>query len=94
MSAGTPISVTDHALLRWLERFHGLDIEAHRAALRAEIEASLDALAAEDDAREGEGMFVLDGSTVITVLAPGQRLSRKAHRPGFGVPRIVAETGS
>lgn len=88
----SPMSVTDHALLRWLERIHGIDVEGFRAELRAEVTASLAAYGV----RRGreEGLFVIDNGTVITVLAPGQRVQHLPGRSGFGVPRLVSTDGA
>jgi hypothetical protein len=32
-----PLSISDHALLRWLERVHGIDIDFFRAQLAEEV---------------------------------------------------------
>lgn len=68
---GSEVFASDHAVMRWLERVHGLDIETLR-------------LAAAKWAREhGHSTIVLsDDSNVITILPqpdgkPGQRLYRK-----------------
>ncbi|MAA97802.1 MAG: hypothetical protein CMN87_15515 [Stappia sp.] len=59
-------TVTDHAVLRYLERAHGLDVDAVRAHIagRAMTAAELGALAVKI-----EGVrFVLAGRTVVTVI--------------------------
>lgn len=82
-----PLSITDHALLRWLERIHGIDVEGFRMLLRREAVASLDAYGA---LREADtGTFVIDNGTLITVLGPGQSIISAPHRKSIGVPRIL-----
>lgn len=113
------ITVTSHALVRWMERRLAVDIEAIRSSRLAELRHTLgqDAPRAIGDADVIEfiesvgfrldsmrariralaepaiaagascvifpaGVLVLDGSTVVTVLAPGMR-------PRVGSQRIA-----
>jgi hypothetical protein len=66
------IHVTDHALLRYLERVHGVDIEVFRAALRATVgEAAIAAGAAIGGSyavKAGRHAYICQGETVITVV--------------------------
>jgi hypothetical protein len=61
-----PVHVTDHAVLRYLERAHGLDVEAIRAHLagRALTGAQLGAAAVVVDGIK----LVLRDTTVVTVI--------------------------
>ncbi|GAB6842345.1 hypothetical protein HNR00_003554 [Methylorubrum rhodinum] len=87
-----PLSITDHALLRWLERIHGIDVEGFREKLREEAVASL---VAYGDLREADtGTFVVDNGVVITVLGPGQHVIGAPHRRSFGVPRVAPPPAS
>lgn len=61
----TQIIITDRALIRWLERMHGIDMEAHRAKL-AEVArpfAKIGAMHAE----VGGLWLVFDGPKLVTV---------------------------
>ncbi len=64
--------LSDHALLRYLERAQGIDVEGIRAAIEAQLVRSADAAA-----RMGGGAytvrfngvaFIVRGSTVTTVM--------------------------
>lgn len=77
--------ITDHALLRWLERVHGIDVEWFREMMLVEVQASVVGFGGFPD--ETAEQFVLDGDTVITILLPEHRLSKK-HRHSFAVPRL------
>ncbi len=58
--------VTDHAVLRYLERAHGLDVEHFRAHIR-ELVTRGAAAGATGVIADGV-KFVLQGDTVVTVL--------------------------
>lgn len=79
------LRITDHALLRWMERFHGIDVEGFRALMHQE---ALDALE-EYEGREipGEAGFVVLGDTIVTALAEGQTANAFKYRRGVVVPR-------
>ncbi len=69
--------ISDHAVLRWLERVKGVDIEA----IRAEMQTPTLALADEFGApvligRNGERL-VIRGGVVVTVLAKGHPPHRR-----------------
>lgn len=53
------IDVSDHALVRWLQRRHGMDMEGFRAMLAEEV--------ARVPARRGECRMVLDGFSYLIV---------------------------
>ncbi len=80
------VNVTDHALIRWLERVHGIDMDAMRAEI---AEAVHDALAAGATALTADGAhYVLNPQTrtVITVLT----LEQRAHRSNVAMKRGLA----
>lgn len=58
--------VSDHALLRYIERAHGVDVEALRAHVAGLVQKGVD-LGAPLVVVEGV-RFVLDGKRVVTVL--------------------------
>ena len=61
--------VTDHALLRWLERVHGLEIEWMRAQLRAEVAAL--AASGVRQFRTAHGIYIFSPKRrLVTVLPP------------------------
>lgn len=72
-------SISDHALLRYIERVHGVDVEALKADLLTEtlvtaIKAGASGLKTE------HGTFVIKGASVVTFLAPEMRPRRKTKR--------------
>lgn len=66
------IAVTDHALVRYLERVHHIDVEAFRAALRAEVSEAAIAVGAAIGGsyavKAGRHAYICHGETVITVV--------------------------
>ena len=60
------VTVTDHALVRWLERVEGLDIEKARAQIALLAEPAVSAGAS--GAMIGDVWFVLAGPKVITIM--------------------------
>lgn len=72
------MTVTDHALLRYLERVIGFDFSLYRDALarRAEV-ASVDGAAS--ISLDGH-VFVIEDGRVITVLPEGGRPKRRRKR--------------
>lgn len=58
------VTVSDHAVLRWLEREGGLDVEAVRRALAASVGR---AVAAADRVGGGRYRIVTDTSTFVVV---------------------------
>lgn len=65
------VHVTDHALVRWLERTGAFEIEALRKALRASLERSVSAADAVGSGRYvvvADGLnYVIEGGVLITV---------------------------
>ncbi len=66
------IHVTDHAVLRYLERVHGVDVKAFKDALRAEVsEAAIAAGAAIGGpyaVKSGRHTYICEGQTVVAVV--------------------------
>lgn len=56
------VRVSDHAVVRWLERVKGVDIEAFRAEIVATVQAAVDAGAKQISV--GGVTYVLDGAVV------------------------------
>ena len=81
--------ITDHALLRWLERVHGVDVEMWRTLMQQEIREALDAYEAR--ACPGTAAFILSptGDKVVTVIGAGQ--SQSPFQPHtIAVARVAA----
>lgn len=78
MDAVVP-TITDHALLRYMERVHGIDIAALKADLLNgplvnAIKAGATAM------KTQEGTFVINGSSVTTFLGSDMRPKRRTKR--------------
>ena len=85
------IHVTDHAMLRFLERGGGLDIDAFRAKMEASLtraHAAARSISASDYVVRVDGLtFLVRGDAVVTVFpegTPGQRAAT--------IARAVADT--
>ncbi|MBB2965178.1 hypothetical protein [Methylobacterium sp. R2-1] len=63
--------ITDHALLRWMERVHGIDVDGWRELMRAEVEEALQAFDGRPDASAAS--FVLRDQRVVTLIRAGKR---------------------
>lgn len=61
-------TITDHALLRYLERVVGIDIDAARAAIAGAVKRSQGAPIVRVDGVR----YVIRRGQVVAVLAPGQ----------------------
>lgn len=91
-------SVSDHAVVRYLERHEGLDIEAVREELRAIADASTPAKDGEHHWHEESQLILILGEAgqIITVLAPEQlekwsnRKLRNGERVNLARPQITA----
>lgn len=62
------VSVSDHAVLRWLERIEGVDIDGLRARIARSAEVGV-AFGAGVVVVSG-GKLILEGDVVVTVLRP------------------------
>lgn len=81
--------ITDHALLRWMERVHGIDVRTWRKLMVEDLQA---ALAAHDGQPQSNcAAFILSPTRekVVTVLGPGQEPDFN-HRHTIAVARAVA----
>lgn len=70
-----PVEVSDHAVIRWLERVEGVDVAAVRLAI-SEIVAGSDGDAADRIIPHGEFSICMIENRVTTVLDAGQRPKR------------------
>lgn len=84
------LRVSDHALVRFLERAAGLDVEGLRARIGASLARSVaaaDRMGADDITVIADGLlYVVRNGTVVTVLPDSQEARHRAARPPGGVP--------
>lgn len=67
--------ISDHALLRWMQRKHGIDIEAWRNLMRDDVAASMEAYDGRA-ARCGPAFLIdTDGNAVVTYVTSGWPIS-------------------
>lgn len=75
------IRVTDHAVLRYMERVHNVDTEAFREALRAEVSSTAAAVGAAVGGyyavRRGGYRYICEGNRIITVVRRGPAPTRR-----------------
>jgi hypothetical protein len=72
-------SVSDHAVLRYMERVHGIDVEQLRGLILTETVEK--AIRAGASAVRVDGMtYVIKGATIVTVLGSEQRPKKKTKR--------------
>lgn len=64
------VIVTDHALCRYLERVHGVDMEFFRACAASECEEA--AATGATSVKIGDHWFIIKNRTLITVLDQDQ----------------------
>jgi hypothetical protein len=81
--------ITDHALLRWMERIHGIDVRTWRKLMVEDLQASL--AAHNGHPTPDDAVFLLSptGESVVSVLRPGQSPDWN-HRNTIPVARVVA----
>jgi hypothetical protein len=80
------IGVTDHAVIRWLERVQGIDPEAIREQIRAVCAEAIEAGAVSLNKPEGTYIIQSDSRCAVTILAPGmldERSKRWKMRPRY-----------
>jgi hypothetical protein len=74
------VTVTDHALLRWLERVQGIDIEAVRAEIAARAERcvaaaeSIGTRPAQYVVLSGDARLIVRQGAVVTVVTADMRI--------------------
>ena len=71
--------ITDHALIRWIERIQGIDLSAFRMEIASTCAAAIAAGAS--CVITDRGTFVLASGKVVTILEPGERPGRTHYRP-------------
>jgi hypothetical protein len=64
------VSITDHALLRWLERHHGIDFRPYRDELAALVQPFADIKARY--APVAPGLYAVLGEGAVTTVLPGK----------------------
>jgi hypothetical protein len=78
------VNVSDHALVRFLERAGGLDVEGLRASLGASLSragAAAKAIGAGEFAVKADGLvYVIERGVVVTVLSGAMRVRYGARR--------------
>lgn len=84
------VKISDHALVRWIERAHGIDMESFRETLAAVAEPY--AALRVKHAEIGGLWFVFDGAVLVTVLPekpkfPSVIINDKRSRNGTDTPR-------
>lgn len=78
--------ISDHALVRWLERHHGLDVERFRQELLDIAKPALDIGASVAPLPGGLYLLIQDGKVVtVTPSRPHSRLP-PLHYAGEGAP--------
>lgn len=79
------VAVTDHAVVRYLERALGLDVEAVRTEIARAVKRGIAEGAS--GVRVGGLWFRLEGAVVVTVLPGSSADLRTGRRPRRGQPR-------
>ena len=83
-----PLTISDHALLRYMERFYGVDTAAWHEAMLSDVEASLSAYQGRHT--PGQPAFVIFSmGRVVTCLNERARFVMPPGRPNIAVPRIM-----
>lgn len=72
-----PVKITDHAMLRYLERVVGFDFSGFRDTLERRLQPAIDAGAGV--AKIDDTTFIISDNRVVTVLPEGGR-PKKADR--------------
>lgn len=79
------VNITDHAVLRYLERVDGVDVAGVRETIRARLARAITAAASIGLADDlvvvaPEAIYVIENGRVITCLWPDHPISRR-YRP-------------
>jgi hypothetical protein len=72
-------SISDHALLRYIERVHGVDVEALKVDLLSD-KLVLAIKAGATGLKTSEGTFVIKGASVVTFLGTDMRPKRRSRK--------------
>lgn len=81
-------TISEHALLRYMERIHGIDMPLWRSLMQSDLDASLAAYQGRHS--RGQPAFVLSSTgRVLTVLNERCRCTIPPNRPTIAVPLIV-----
>lgn len=75
----TGIEVTDHAIVRWLERVHGVDMDAVRAEIAAACRTGVSLGACSVKVQNVK--FQLDENKVCTILLTSEHRSGPVKEP-------------
>lgn len=82
------VRVSDHALIRFLERAAGLDVEALRLTIGASLGRSIEAagkLGVSDITVVADGLiYVVRNGTVVTIMPDSLEARHRAARPQGG----------
>lgn len=79
------VAVTDHAVVRYLERALGIDVDAVRGEIARAVKRGIAEGAS--GVRVGGLWFRLEGAVVVTVLPNSSADVRIGRRPRRGQPR-------
>jgi hypothetical protein len=75
-----PVTISDHAILRYLERVHGIDMDRVRAEMECPALAVADAFGCPVlIGKNGERLVIRDG-TVVTVIAKSRYVGKTIAR--------------
>lgn len=83
------VRVSDHAVVRWLERVKGVDVEAFRAEIVDAVQGAVDAGAKQISV--GGVTYILDGAVVTTVTpnaSPGASRLNGIRANGWSGKRV------
>ncbi|GEP11676.1 hypothetical protein [Methylobacterium gnaphalii] len=69
------LAITDHALLRWMERAYGIDVDTWRRLCREEVERALSGFTG-TNAPTGPAFIVSPDGRVLTFIDASQRIAR------------------
>lgn len=72
------VYVSDHAVLRYVQRVLGIDTEAIRAEIRVAVKNGVELGAS--GVRQGNTTYKLTGQTVVTVLEKAASVRRRSRK--------------
>lgn len=74
------VLITEHALVRFIERVKGVSLDPYREELRSLVGAKRVWSDTPHQASAEEHLMVMEGDTLITVLPPGARGKKRGPR--------------